>query len=462
MAHARGAARLLERKLAYAFASRGAGVVQWAWNINPYQPIDNESVIGLFRPDGTAKTELRALRDLAAFFRQAAPWLDDFEPDPVVMVIPHARLFSGRPGELDATRRVVRLLAEHFGVVPTALSDQRLTAERLAGARLVIVPVPEVSGGGAARALLAAARAGALVLVTGAVEGDPYGRSGEALTALGVVDAGRPVAQHERTRGARAGPRSTATRRVAAPRRKARADPAGGLRLARAASPRIRAGAGALAELLGAALSAAGVGAHPSATPIAARLLRAPRALLAVCVNETAATRGGVWPSRAALSTCPSRGTHPPRPVRARDRQDPVASTPGPQIVPTRVCDGGQAVTTKRRRSSLRRQPVHQHLDGRDDRKARIGVWPVLQEHGRRPHAATTDPQLLDHRPHRPRQVDARRPPARAHRRAHQREMSDQFLDDMDLERERGHHDQGALGAARATRPRTARTTSST
>ena len=65
------AARLLERKLAYAFAARGAGVVQWAWNINPYQPIDNESVIGLFRPDGTAKPELRALRELASFLEQS-------------------------------------------------------------------------------------------------------------------------------------------------------------------------------------------------------------------------------------------------------------------------------------------------------------------------------------------------------------------------------------------------------
>ena len=64
------AARLLERKVAYAFASRGAGVVQWAWNINPYQPIDNESVIGLFRPDGTAKPELRALTDLARVLRE--------------------------------------------------------------------------------------------------------------------------------------------------------------------------------------------------------------------------------------------------------------------------------------------------------------------------------------------------------------------------------------------------------
>jgi hypothetical protein len=286
------AARLLERKLAYAFASRGAGVVQWAWNINPYQPIDNESVIGLFRPDGTAKPELRALRDLAAFAEQAAPYLDDFEPDPVVMVIPHARLFSGRPGELEATRRVVRLLAERWGVVPTALSDQRLTAERLAGARLVLAPVPEVIEERAARALRSAANAGAVVLITGAVEGDPYGRVGESLQALGVVDAGRPVAQHERTvwGGGWATFDSGAgmwLRRAA--REEPRERPRPGavwhqplpLELAREPEP--------LAELLGAALRAAGVETHPSDSRVAARVLAAPRAYLAVCVNETPA-----------------------------------------------------------------------------------------------------------------------------------------------------------------------------
>jgi hypothetical protein len=283
-----GAARLLERKLAYAFAARGAGVVQWAWNVNPFQPIDNESVIGLFRPDGTAKPELRALVELAAFFEQAAPWLDDLEPDPVVLVIPHARLFSGRSGELDATRRVVRLLAERHGVVPTALSDQRLTAERLSGARLVLVPVPELIPDGAARALLTASQAGALVLVTGAVEGDPYGRTGEALRALGVVDPGRPVAQHESTRwgGGWVTLDGLASGRLRRSLKPETARPEGPvwheplpLEFAREPEP--------IAALLGAALQAAGVAVHPSDAPVAARILTAPRALLAVCVNET-------------------------------------------------------------------------------------------------------------------------------------------------------------------------------
>ena len=47
-------------------------------------------------------------------------------------------------------------------------------------------------------------------------------------------------------------------------------------------------------------------------------------------------------------------------------------------------------------------------------------------------------PQLLDHRAHRPRQVDARRPHPRAHRHRPGRDMREQLLDSMDLERERG------------------------
>ncbi|HET7619048.1 MAG TPA: hypothetical protein VFK20_11105, partial [Vicinamibacterales bacterium] len=282
------AARLLERKLAYAFAARGAGVVQWAWNINPYQPIDNESVIGLFRPDGTAKPELRALRELAAFFAKASPSLEDFEPDPVVLVIPHARLFSGRPGGVDATKRVIHLLAERFGIVPTALSDQRLTAARLAHARLVIVPDPEVLDEPAATALRDAANH-ALVLVTGNVEEDPYGRMSDALEALGIVDEGRPVAQHERTRWG-GGWATYDARQSEWLRRSTRpetgAPPKGiwlepvPLAFAREQAP--------LAALLKTALDAAHIQTSESDVPVTARVLLAPRAALVVCVNETA------------------------------------------------------------------------------------------------------------------------------------------------------------------------------
>jgi hypothetical protein len=290
------AAALLERKFAFAFAARAAGAVEWAWNVNPYQPIDNEAVIGLWRPDGTAKPELRVLEEVAAFFREAAPLLDDFEPDPVVVVIPHSKLFAGRPQAMDGVKRVVRVLADRFGVVPTALSELRLTPARLGAAKLVLVPSPEVLDDGAARALVHAARAGAKILVTGAVEGDPYGRSTEALRDLGVLHRGRPVALREPTSWA-AGAQRTAGF--------ATFDGGRGEWLCRASGTSLTQLAGSvwheplpldlareeepLCALLAAALEKAAIPVSPSATPLAARVLRSPRAALVVCVNETAA-----------------------------------------------------------------------------------------------------------------------------------------------------------------------------
>lgn len=288
------AARALERKFALGLAARGAGIVEWAWNINPYMPIDNESVIGFFRPDGTAKPELQALSDLAAFLRMAAPHLDDFEADPVVVVIPHSRLFLGRPGELEGVREVIRVLGDHLGVVPTALSDATLTAERLRHARLVIVPSAEVLGPGAAEALRAATLNGARLLVTGAVCGDAYGTVSDALRDLGLGDPGVAVRRSESTSwGTSGGARGWASfdrnlgeglRR--SPRASVASLPEGPvwhepLPLDRARENR------PLVALLTAALAAAGIETHPSDEPVTARVLRAPQASFVIAVNET-------------------------------------------------------------------------------------------------------------------------------------------------------------------------------
>lgn len=193
------AANLLERKLAYAFAARGAGVVEWVWNVNPYMPLDEESTIGLIRPDGTVKPELDVLARFAEFFRQAAPHLDDFDPDPVVIVLPHARAMLGLTAAIDATKPVIRVLSERFGVVPTAMSDLRLDAERLKNKKLILVPSPEVLDEAAARALVDASSHGVKVLITGAVTGDSYGVVPPSLARLGVVTTSRPVAMVERS-----------------------------------------------------------------------------------------------------------------------------------------------------------------------------------------------------------------------------------------------------------------------
>ena len=195
----------------------------------------------------------------------------------------------GRPGGPDATKRVVRLLAERYGVVPTALSEVRLTPERLSGAKLVLVSAPEFLQEEAAAALLAASKAGTKVLVTGAVEGDSYGRLTASLKALSLVDAGRALALHEATGW---GAAKTVTFEGLAQEKMRRASGTSPVALtgnvwheplpvefAREAEP--------LAALLGAALKAAGVETHPADGGIAARLLVAPKAVLAAVVNET-------------------------------------------------------------------------------------------------------------------------------------------------------------------------------
>jgi hypothetical protein len=204
-------------------------------------------------------------------------------------VVPHSRVFMGRPGGADATKRVVRLLAERFGVVPTALSEIRLSSERLRDARLVLVPAPEVLEEKAAAALLAATKAGARVLVTGAVEGDSYGRATTSLQALGIVDAGRPLALHEPTpwgSGGCATFEGLAQERMRRAGKPSLAALTGSvwheplpLELAREVEP--------ITALLGAALRAAGIETHPGSGGVAARILVAPKAVLVVVVNET-------------------------------------------------------------------------------------------------------------------------------------------------------------------------------
>ena len=283
------AALLFERKIAYAFAARGCGVVEWAWNINPYHPLDEESTIGIYRPDGTAKPELERMTAVASFLRQAAPMLDDFAPDPVLLVIPHARAFLGRVNAIDATRIAVRALAERFGVVPTAISDLKLDAKRVAGAKLIVVPSPDVLDEAAAKVLLDASKAGTKILITGAIEGDSYGRETASLKALGLLGASRPVSMEEPSGWSAGGAvlfeglQQETTRRALGPSGK---DVISGsiwheplpIELSRDREPYVK--------LLEAALAGAGIATMPGEWGLAARVLDAPRASLLVVVNE--------------------------------------------------------------------------------------------------------------------------------------------------------------------------------
>jgi hypothetical protein len=187
---------LLERKLVLALATDTAGFIEWIWNTNPYMPLDNEAAIGLLRPDGSAKPELRVLREIAAFARDAMRDLGPREPEPVVMVIPHSQMFSVRNFATEATQRCVR--AMHYGcrVTMSAVGEYALDRMRHRP-ELVVSPAPRLMSEAAWQRLLGLAEDGATLLVTGPIDSDEHWRPVQRLQALGIDAAIRPVAQEE-------------------------------------------------------------------------------------------------------------------------------------------------------------------------------------------------------------------------------------------------------------------------
>jgi hypothetical protein len=190
--------QLLDRKFAVGFASRAAGVVQWAWNINPYMPIDNEAVIGFFRPDGTAKMEIDVLKKFSSFFSSTKNAFDDFEPSEVMVVIPHSKILSGRKNGDLSTKRIVRALTDHLGITPSLISEYKLTWERLSKAKLVIIPSAEFLDDSSAVELYNASRRGVKILFTGSIEGNAYGEITENISYLGLVNNSMPVSLFEK------------------------------------------------------------------------------------------------------------------------------------------------------------------------------------------------------------------------------------------------------------------------
>jgi Cellulase (glycosyl hydrolase family 5) len=193
------AKNLLERKFAYAFQGRGAGAVEWCWNINAYQSTDNEVGIGLTRADGTMKIETNVIKEFAGFFKTAEPYLGDFKKDSIVLVIPDSKLFTGLPDAMAGVQTIVRVLAEDFGIVPTMLSEYKLSESRLDGVRLVIVPSSGMICDSGAAELFNASLHGTKVLFIGAVEGNEYGKQSDQFQKLGLAHGSRPVNHYEPT-----------------------------------------------------------------------------------------------------------------------------------------------------------------------------------------------------------------------------------------------------------------------
>jgi hypothetical protein len=190
------AANLLERKLAISFGASGAGFIQWLWNTNLYIPSDNEASIGFLRADGTAKPELDVFMDYARLYREHRDLLGKREPENVVMVIPQSGMYSVRDNATEGTRRCVRTM-EYACDTPLRAANEFDLRKGLGNARLILLPSPAMLSEAAWEPLMAAVEAGAVLLVTGTVNRDQYGRKVDRLRRLGIEAAERPVSQTE-------------------------------------------------------------------------------------------------------------------------------------------------------------------------------------------------------------------------------------------------------------------------
>jgi len=187
---------LLERKLAIASVVGGAGWIEWIWNTNPYMPLDNESAIGLLRPDGTAKPEFAVLRDMARFVAEALPQLGPRELDSVVMVTPHSHMFSVRNFATGSTQRCVRAMCYGCRMPMSAVSEY--TLDRLSHRpSLIVVPSPRILTEKAWRQLVNLAEDGTTVLITGPIDFDEHWRPAPRLEVYGIRTKTAAVANEE-------------------------------------------------------------------------------------------------------------------------------------------------------------------------------------------------------------------------------------------------------------------------
>ncbi|MDQ8735139.1 beta-galactosidase [Paenibacillus sp. LHD-38] len=176
---------MLERKYAYAFATGGAGAVQWIWNTNFYMDNANESHIGALRADGTEKPEADVSYDFGRFMAEIRDLFSGRELEDTAVVFPYSNDFSNRKLAFDATTKATRVLAYELNKPFRGVSEYHLEELEANPAKLVIVPSAHNIDDAALDQLLSLIeRTGATLLLTGPTSLDAYWRPVERHSAL--------------------------------------------------------------------------------------------------------------------------------------------------------------------------------------------------------------------------------------------------------------------------------------
>lgn len=175
-------AALLERKIAMSFVE-GSGAIQWLWNSNTYMTDNNEVPIGVLRSDETEKPEAAVMLAMARFAREAQESLRNPRPAPVAIVTSQAEQFSAiRELQITAQRNAVRAIA-YVDRSPAAVIAENQIAN-LGSPQLVILPSAQALAEPTWQALLAYAKAGGNLLITGPIERDTHWHRVDRVSAL--------------------------------------------------------------------------------------------------------------------------------------------------------------------------------------------------------------------------------------------------------------------------------------
>lgn len=176
---------MLERKYAYAFASGGAGAVQWIWNTNFYMDNANESQIGALRADGTEKPEADVSYDFGRFIGEAGGLFDGRKLEEIAVVFPYSNDFSNRKLAYDATTRLTRILSYQLHLPFRAVSEYELAPLEAEPAKLILLPSVHNLDTDALQQLLdIVERTGAVLLITGALGVDAYWQPSDRMDAI--------------------------------------------------------------------------------------------------------------------------------------------------------------------------------------------------------------------------------------------------------------------------------------
>ena len=173
---------LTERKWALGFAGGSSGAVQWDWA--------REVDFGMQRSDGSAKVWEPMLKGVGEFAQRAAPYATAFIKPDIAIILPQSfQLSVSNALAVEAQQNAVRALYHYARGEAYVVGEYQIAS--LGSPKLIILPSSFALTEGAWQTIVAAVKAGAILLATGPFGGDahfhPTGR--QAQVGLAYIDA---------------------------------------------------------------------------------------------------------------------------------------------------------------------------------------------------------------------------------------------------------------------------------